>query len=123
VEQVDKLPVALTLIQPTAVDTPFAEHARNYLSTEPQLPKPMVEPEDVAEAILKAASNATRSEKVGAMAVLNTAMSKFIPALAERMAAKKYSQQHTAEAPRHPEGGLYHAVGEGRMHGRQPRTH
>jgi short-subunit dehydrogenase len=123
VEQVDKLPVAITLIQPTAVDTPFAQHARNYLDTEPQLPKPMVEPEDVAKAILKAATNATRSEKVGAMAVVNTAMSKFIPALAERMVAKKFDQQHTAEAPRHPEGGLYHAVGDGHLHGRQPRTH
>jgi NADP-dependent 3-hydroxy acid dehydrogenase YdfG len=29
IEEVDKAPVSITLIQPTAVDTPFPEHARN----------------------------------------------------------------------------------------------
>ena len=29
-------PVVVTLIQPAAIDTPYPEHARNYLATEPQ---------------------------------------------------------------------------------------
>ena len=30
VEELDKAPVSITLIQPTAVDTPFPQHARNF---------------------------------------------------------------------------------------------
>src|SRR5437868_5868387 len=30
VMEVDKAPVSITLIQPTAVNTPFAKHAKNY---------------------------------------------------------------------------------------------
>jgi short-subunit dehydrogenase len=36
--EADKAPVSVTLIQPTAVDTPFPEHAANYMSLEPKLP-------------------------------------------------------------------------------------
>src|SRR5690606_20442878 len=30
VEEIDGAPISITLIQPTAVDTPFPQHARNY---------------------------------------------------------------------------------------------
>ena len=52
VERIDQAPVSITLIQPTAVDTPFDQHARNYMDKEPKLPDPQDKPEDVAEAIL-----------------------------------------------------------------------
>src|SRR4029078_6221271 len=41
IEEVDKAPVSITLIQPTAVETAFPRHARNYLDKEPKLPDPM----------------------------------------------------------------------------------
>ena len=74
--EADKAPVSVTLIQPTAVDTPYPEHAGNYMSLEPKLPTPMIEPEKVASAILDAATDPTDSTKVGAMSVLNTTMAK-----------------------------------------------
>jgi hypothetical protein len=46
--EADETPVAVTPIQPTAVDTLYSEHAGNYLSQEPKLPTPMIEPEKVA---------------------------------------------------------------------------
>src|SRR5437879_8305819 len=49
VERVDKAPVSITLIQPTAVDTPFDEHARNYMDKEADLPTPMIDPQKVAD--------------------------------------------------------------------------
>ncbi len=55
IEEVDKPPISITLIQPTAVDTPFPQHARNYIDQEPKLPTPMIEPQQVADAILDAA--------------------------------------------------------------------
>src|SRR5688572_29665626 len=51
IEELDKAPVAITLIQPTAVDTPFPQHARNYMEQEPKLPTPQIEAEKVAHAI------------------------------------------------------------------------
>src|SRR5690242_9352132 len=34
IEHVDKAPVSITLIQPTAVNTPFDEHGKNYMDRE-----------------------------------------------------------------------------------------
>jgi short-subunit dehydrogenase len=117
VEEVDKAPVSITLVQPTAVDTPFPQHAKNYMDNEPKLPTPMIDPKQVAEAILHAATKPTRDIKVGAMAKLNTAMHKAMPAIAEKIAAKYVNKQHYDEPPRNSEGALYHAGGTGQIHG------
>jgi short-subunit dehydrogenase len=95
--EADKSPVSVTLIQPTAVDTPFPEHAGNYMSLEPKLPTPMIEPEKVASAILDAATDPTDSTKVGAMSVLNTTMAKIMPSLGEAMAKMQIGRQQRAK--------------------------
>src|SRR5205085_11592549 len=64
IEQLDDARVSITLIQPTATNTPFPQHARNYMDREPKLPTPLDDPEDVAKAILSAAVKPTRSKKV-----------------------------------------------------------
>ena len=43
-------PVSITLIKPGAIDTPFPEHARNYMEAEPKHPAPVYDPSVVAEA-------------------------------------------------------------------------
>src|SRR3954471_23444579 len=45
VEELDKAPLSITLIQPTAVDTPYPQHAKNYTDKEPKLPSPQIDPE------------------------------------------------------------------------------
>jgi short-subunit dehydrogenase len=105
-EEVDGLPVSITLIQPTAVDTPFPQHAKNYQSQEPKLPEPMIEAQQVAEAILDAAVSPVRSKKVGTMSKVNTTLAKLAPALGDRMAAAQADRLHYDEPPRHPEGAL-----------------
>ena len=107
VEDVDKAPVSITLIQPTAVDTPFPQHARNYQDKEAKLPSPMIEPAKVAEAILHAAANPTRDTRVGLMAKLNTTMATLTPGVADWMAAKQADRQHSDEPSRRPEGTLH----------------
>lgn len=109
IENIDKAPVSITLIQPTAVDTPFPQHARNFTGKEPKLPSPMIDPQDVADAILEAAENPVRERKVGGMAVLNTLASKFVPSLADRQSAKKIDELHTEEPARNPDGALHRA--------------
>jgi hypothetical protein len=102
------------------VDTPFPEHARNYMALEPKLPTPQIQPEEVAEAILKAAADPTRDAKVGGMAVLNTAAAKLFPSLGDKMSAKQAERQQYDEAPRDPEGTLYRAGETGRKRGLTP---
>ncbi len=114
----DGAPVSVTLVQPTAVDTPYPEHAGNYLSQEPKLPSPLIEPEKVAAAILDAATDPIQNVKVGAMAVLNTTVAKLLPSLGEAMARMQIGRQQRNEAPHSREGTLYAAGQSGRVHGR-----
>lgn len=44
--RLDEAPVTVTLIQPTAVDTPYPQHAKNYMTQEPRLPSPQIAPEE-----------------------------------------------------------------------------
>jgi short-subunit dehydrogenase len=117
IEEIDKAPVSITLIQPTAVDTPFPQHARNYMDQEPKLPTPMIEPAQVAEAILGAARKPERYVKVGAMAKMNTTVAKIMPALGDKMSAMQADRQQRDELPRDPEGTLYKPGEAGRIHG------
>ncbi len=107
VEQVDKSPVSITLIQPTAVDTPFPQHAKNYMDQEPKLPSPMIEAKQVAAAILDAAVKPTHHTKVGMMAKVNTTVSNLMPGFADKMSAKQVDRQQYDERPRNPDGALY----------------
>lgn len=59
-------PVSVTLIKPSAIDTPYKEHAKSYLHVQPQNPPPVYAPETVAEAILYCAEHPVRDLFVGA---------------------------------------------------------
>jgi len=118
----DEVPVSVTLIQPTAVDTPYPEHARNYLDREPKRPSPLIDPERVARAILAAATDATRDVKVGAMAKASTLSSKLMPRLADWMAKKHVDRQNYDSPPIDPMGTLYRAGETGRIRGRPPEA-
>jgi short-subunit dehydrogenase len=59
-------PVSVTLIKPSAIDTPYKDHAKNYLAVEPENPPPVYAPETVAEAILYSAEHPERDVFVGA---------------------------------------------------------
>jgi short-subunit dehydrogenase len=116
--EIEEAPVSVTLIQPTAVDTPFPEHAKNYMAQEPDVPRPRLDPSQVAEAILSAAHNPARDVKVGMMARVNTAMAKFAPRIADKVAAKQREKLHQEIPPRNPEGSLHEPSDAGATHGR-----
>ena len=62
----DGAPISVTLIKPSSIDTPYRQHAKNYLRNEPKNPWPVYAPEPVAEAILYAAAHPIRDIYVGA---------------------------------------------------------
>lgn len=117
IEKLDNAPVSITLIQPTAVDTPFPQHARNYMGREPKLPTPMIDPPQVAEAILKAATEGGRDVTVGAMAAVNTASFKLTPSLADKFAARQAKRQQADVLPLDPQGALYKPSHDGHVYG------
>jgi short-subunit dehydrogenase len=120
-QEVDDAPVSVTLVQPTATDTPFPQNARNYMDEEPKLPSPQIDPFDVAEAILDAAVDATPRTKVGAMAKVNVAVANTLPGLAGKIASMQAERQQYDEPPRDPAGTLFAAGESGRTHGTGPR--
>jgi short-subunit dehydrogenase len=122
IEELDEAPVSITLIQPTAVNTPYPQHAKNYMSQEPKLPTPQIDPLKVADAILHAATHHERDIKVGAMSKLNTNLANFMPALAEKLAARQAGRQQYDEPPRNPDGALYVAGGTGDVYGSGGQT-
>lgn len=117
IEEVDGAPVAITLVQPTATDTPFPENARNYMDKEAKLPSPQIDPQQVAEAILDAAKHHRRAVKVGAMSKVNTAVAKLAPSIGDKMAASYVDKQKGDGPPKDPDGALERAGHSGRIRG------
>jgi len=58
-------PISVTLIKPSAIDTPYTHHAKNLMPVEPQNPPPVYAPDLVAEAILHCAEHPERDLYVG----------------------------------------------------------
>jgi short-subunit dehydrogenase len=63
--EAEGVPVSVTLVKPHSIDTPYFEHARNYMAVEPAPPPPVYAPETVARAILHCAQHPRRSIMVG----------------------------------------------------------
>lgn len=80
-------PVSVTLIKPSAIDTPYPRHAKNYMDEEATLPPPIYAPETVARSILHAAEHPDREVFVGAggksMSVLGHYAPSFMDTLVE----------------------------------------
>jgi NADP-dependent 3-hydroxy acid dehydrogenase YdfG len=117
VEHLDEAPVSITLIEPTAVDTPLPQHARNYMDREPTLPSPQVDPHEVAAAILHAAVVPMRTVRVGVMAEIDVLMEKIAPGLVDRLSVFQVPRQQQDAPPRNPDGALYASRANGRIYG------
>jgi short-subunit dehydrogenase len=76
-------PVSVTLIKPTAIDTPFFRHAKTYMEEQPAEPSPMYSPDAVAKAILHAAEHPVRDLFVGGIAPLQSALGRFAPRIGD----------------------------------------
>jgi short-subunit dehydrogenase len=117
IEELDKAPVAITLIQPTAVNTPYPQRARNYMERQPKLPTPQIDPEQVADAIIDAACNQKRDVRVGGTAVVNTMLAKMAPRLGDKMFAKQAGRQQYDAPPRNAAGTLHQPGAAGQIRG------
>jgi short-subunit dehydrogenase len=112
-------PISVTLIKPTAIDTPFFQHAKTYMDAQPTEPSPMYAPEAVAEAILKAAEKPMRDVMVGGTAPIQSALGRWAPRLGDRyMKATMFEGQMSDRRPdRHDNRALDEPSGELRERG------
>jgi short-subunit dehydrogenase len=101
-------PVVVTLVKPSATDTPFAEHAQNYLEEEPTLPGPMYAPEVVAEAILHCCETPRRDFYAGGKARQQSLLGLLIPRLMDWMMEGQYfSKQKSGRPPNRADDALH----------------
>ena len=75
--------ISVTLVKPGAIDTPFPEHARNFMDTPPRLPPPLYVPEVVADAVLYACAHPKRTLYAGGGGLLSSILSQAAPRLAD----------------------------------------
>jgi short-subunit dehydrogenase len=116
-------PVSVTLIKPAAIDTPFPEHARNFLPTEPKHPAPVYAPEPVARAILECAERPRRDVIVGGGGRMITALGALAPRLTDRYMERTMFKAQQSDRPASPtrEDSLYSPPsGNGRERGDYP---
>lgn len=92
-------PVAISLIKPSAINTPYPEHARNYMEFEPSFPPPVYDPEVVAEAILRCAVSPQRDVVVGGGGKFITALSSLAPRLMDVLMENTMFDSQRTDAP------------------------
>ncbi len=91
-----KAPVLVTLVKPAAIDTPYKEHAKNYLGVQPENPPPVYAPETAAETILYCAENPVRDVFVGGGGKALSVMGKYAPGFTDHyMEAMMIDMQKT----------------------------
>ena len=105
-------PVSVTLIKPGSINTPFTEHARNYMGKEPNYPPPVYAPEVVAKAILHAAAHPVRDLFAGGGGKMISTMGQRAPRLTDRMMERSMFRQQQQDAPARG-GDALHAPGDG----------
>jgi short-subunit dehydrogenase len=118
--EADGAPISISLIKPSAIDTPYKEHAKNYLETEPENPPPVYAPETVAQAILHCAENPTRDVFVGGAGKALSTLGKYAPRLTDQIMERTMLGQTLSGEPANdnqPLEGLYEP-NDSRLHER-----
>jgi short-subunit dehydrogenase len=90
----DNQPISVTLVKPASINTPFVEHARNYMPEAPTFPPPVYAPEVVARAIIRCAERRVREVTVGAGGRMMAAMGRLAPGTTDLVMERTlYDQQ------------------------------
>ena len=115
----DRIPISVTLVKPSAINTPYPEHARSYLEDGvPALPPPTYEPEVVARAILACAEKPVRDIIVGGAGRAQVLMGAIAPRLTDKlMEGPMWNQQKRHDVHHASEGNLERPRPDGRAHG------
>jgi NAD(P)-dependent dehydrogenase (short-subunit alcohol dehydrogenase family) len=110
--QDENAPVAVTLVKPWAIGTPLREHIKNYLDREATLPPPVYRPEEVANAILHAATHRRCDIYIGSASRLAGPMSRPVPRLSDWLSRKSMYRTQFRDEPKWSNEDNLHAPGQ-----------
>jgi short-subunit dehydrogenase len=114
----DRLPISVSLVKPSAIDTPYLEHARNYMDAAPSFPPPVYAPEVVARAILRCAENPVRDVTVGGGGRMMTLVGALAPRTMDKyMETAMFRQQKDRHRSRETMDSLYEPKRDGQTSG------
>lgn len=116
-----QVPVSVTLVNPSGIDTPIGRHAANHQGHEALIPPPVYEPDLVAKAILDAAERPCRQITVGGVGRLNVLLGTHFPALLDHLARFLIPALTDPSRPPTPRDNLFAPADDGHVHsGIQP---
>ena len=107
------VPVEVCLIKPSAIGTPFAEHARNIMDKEATLPPPLYAPELVADAILKCAVAPQRDVFVGGGGRMLSMLGEYFPGLGDKLLGATMFKAQQKDQPNPHKGDSLYGAGSG----------
>ena len=91
--------ISLTVVKPSAIATPFPNHAKSYMEHEPDLPAPNYAPELVAQAIVHAAQVPERDLYVGGHSKLTSLAGYLMPRALDRFMGRTMFSQQQSDRP------------------------
>ena len=115
----DNIPVSVTTIMPTGINTPFYNNARTKIGVKPVAPLPLYQPGIVAKAICVAAQKPIPEIIVGGGGWLFAISKRFAPHLTDAFLRlvtfklQKTDEPKAADAPTN----LYHTLNDSRVEG------
>ena len=112
--------ISVTLIKPAAIQTPYPDHARNYMEAAPQLPPPLYDPSLVADAILFACEHPRRQIYVGGGGYLISLTGQLMPRLTDKameMFGAASQKKKGGDADGAARDNLYEPRSDGDVHG------
>ena len=115
-------PISVTLIKPSAIDTPYVQHAKNLLPSEPLNPAPVYAPDTVAEAILHCAENPERDLYVGGAGKMFAEASHHLPRVMDKLMQSMMIKQQQSGGPKpvNRRDSLHAPSADGNERGRYP---
>jgi NADP-dependent 3-hydroxy acid dehydrogenase YdfG len=110
------VPVAVSVIQPSGIATPIAEHGRSHIGQRGQVMGPLYDPEEVAYAILAAAQQPVRDLVVGAVGSAGIAARRLLPDLVDRAIGVILPWAESSGKPKSPTDNLHSAGKDGEVY-------
>ena len=92
-------PISVSLVNPSSTNTPFTEHAGNYMDSQPEYGPPVYAPEAVARAILRCAERPTRNITVGGGGKMMAVMGAVAPRLTDTVMERTMFEAQKKDAP------------------------
>ena len=98
----DQIPISVSLVKPASINTPFIQHARSHMDSEPEFIPPVYPPEEAARAMLECAVRPTRDVLVGGAAKFLSGAGRMAPgAMDAYMEATAFTQQKRGQPNDH----------------------